>query len=260
MELTYSYQAFAFDHSGGGGVGLADSAHELTCEEVEPVVEASRPAFPGIGVRLAESAGHRGQASYLLTKMYGWRGYSTTEPLPDDPNRLTLVLTDGDRVAGTLTVGVDTPAGLSAEALYPDEVAKLRKSGARICEVTRFALDRSSDSLDVVAMMFHVVYLFARRRFSATHLVVEVNPRHERFYRRMLGFEPYGPERFCARVGAPAVLLLLSLDWCEKQIARYGGRPELGKSVRSLYPRALSRKEEEAVASRIFAGEFCAWQ
>src|SRR5690606_12549 len=163
----------------------------------------------------------RNQASYLLHKMYGWRGY-TTARLPDDPNCVTLVALDRDDAVATLSVGFDSPAGMSASELYPDEVSELRGTGARLCEFTRFAVDRSEHSLDLLAMMFHVAYLLARRQYGVTHVLAEVNPRHAQFYTRMLGFEQIGPERICPRVNAPAVLLALSLDYGERQIARYG--------------------------------------
>ena len=42
---------------------------------------------------------------------------------------------------------------------------------------------------------------------SFDYVVIEVNPRHVRYYERMLGFEVIGPERMNPRVEAPAVLL-----------------------------------------------------
>ena len=46
---------------------------------------------------------------------------------------------------------------------------------------------------------------------------IEVNPRHVSFYRRALCFTVAGPERICPRVGAPAVLLRMSVaDLTEK--------------------------------------------
>ena len=37
-------------------------------------------------------------------------------------------------------------------------------------------------------MLFHIAYIFARRMHDRTDLLIEVNPRHVRFYERMLGF------------------------------------------------------------------------
>jgi len=215
-----------------------------------PLVALTSQRNTRLAIRLADSNGRRNQASYLIHKMYGWRGY-TTAPLPDDPNCITLVALDHEQAVATLTIGLDSPAGMSAAALYPDEVGALRAEGARLCEFTRFAVDRAGQSLDLLAMLFHVAYLLARHQHRATHVLAEVNPRHAPFYTRMLGFEHSGPERLCPRVNAPAVLLQLSLDYGAKQIARYGGQRELAHKLRSLYPRSFSASEEAGIAERL---------
>lgn len=254
METSEAVSLSASEDAGHYGLESVEASHVLVESDAEPIVELPAAASGRISVRMADTHGRRNHASYLIHKMYGWRGY-TTAPLPDDPNRLTLVAYDGDRAVATITVGIDSPAGMSVEALYPERIDALRASGARLCEFTRFAIDRSENSLDLLAMMFHVAYLFARRHFGGTHLLAEVNPRHVRFYQRMLGFEQHGPERLCPRVKAPAVLLLLSLDWGEQQIARFGGKRELTRSMRSLYPYFFSAREEAAVAARLLAKE-----
>ena len=182
--------------------------------------------------------------------MYGWRGYMTS-PLHDDPDTITLVASRGEDPIATITIGFDSEAGLNAEALYPDKVAALRTSGARLCEFTRFAADRAEQSLELLAMMFHVAFLQARHSYGSTHIVAEVNPRHAQFYSRMLGFQVCGPQRHCARVDAPAMLLQLPLDYGEQQIARYGGRPELARKIRSLYPMSFSESEAKHITSRL---------
>ncbi|TXL68400.1 N-acyl amino acid synthase FeeM domain-containing protein [Zeimonas arvi] len=222
---------------------LADSG-------AEPLVEIPAKDDSRLTIRLADDNGRRNQASYLLHKRYGWRGYTTAQ-LPDDPNCVTLVALDDAAAVATLTIGFDSPAGMSACELYPDEVSRLRETGARLCEFTRFAVDRSDRSLELLAMMFHVAYLLARRQRGATHVLAEVNPRHLHFYTRMLDFQQIGPERTCPRVNAPAVLLSLSLEFGERQIARYGGKRELARKIRSLYPLSFSTAEEAGIAERL---------
>lgn len=232
------------------GDDVRASSHVLLDSGADPLVEVSARGDSRLAIRLADDNGRRNQASYLLHKRYGWRGY-TTAPLPDDPNCVTLVALDRDDAVATLSLGFDSPAGMSASELYPDEVSELRRTGARLCEFTRFAVDRSEHSLDLLAMMFHVAYLLARRQYGVTHVLAEVNPRHAQFYTRMLGFEQIGPERICPRVNAPAVLLALSLDYGERQIAQYGGKRELARKIRSLYPLSFSTAEEAGIAERL---------
>jgi len=203
-------------------------------------------------IRLANNEGERSSASYLIHKMYGWRGYAATGPQAA-PNRVTLVASDTEKALATITVGFDAPGGLLVDDLYNQEIDTLRTQGARICEFTKLAVDRNEQSKEVLAMMFHIAYMYARRLFGCTDLLIEVNPRHVRFYDRMLGFKVLGPERMCGRVGAPAVLLWLHLHHADLEIARYGGHKELSGTVRSLYPFFFSVEEEAGIVQRLRA-------
>jgi len=51
---------------------------------------------------------------------------------------------------------------------------------------------------------------------------IEVNPRHVRFYSKLLGFVATAGERFCERVQAPSVLLRLEL---KEQLQMFGIEP-----------------------------------
>lgn len=206
--------------------------------------------FARFKIRLASSEGRRSAASYLIRKMYAWRGYETAGA-DAAPNAITLVASDNDRALGTISIGFDSPAGLLAETLYGDEVRKLRAAGAKVCEFTKLAVDRNEQSRELLAMLFHIAYMYARRLHGYTDLLIEVNPRHVRFYRAMLGFEVMGAERVCPRVNAPAVLLRLSLSYAQAQIARYGGHRELAGTVRSLYPLGFSPEEETGICGRL---------
>ena len=201
-------------------------------------------------IRLARTTDHLDAARRLMRERYQWRGYAT-DAAQDEPAGVTLVASELGRIAATVTVGADSSEGLAVESLYADEVAKLRREGARLCEFTRLAVDRAGDSLKLLGALFHVAYLCARRQHDATHLLVEVNPRHVRFYMRMLGFRIAGPQRTCERVDAPAVMLALSLDHAEDQIAQFGGRPDLAQEKRSLYPFFFSADAEDGILARL---------
>lgn len=231
---------------------VAACGHRLTEADTEPIAEVAGAPAKRFAIHLADSRGRRNEASYLIHRMYGWRGYRAG-PMLDDPNRLALVASSGGQALATVTVGIDSAAGMSADALYPEELAALRASGARLCEFTRFAVDRVEHSLELLAAMFHVAYLYARRLYHATHLLAEVNPRHVLFYRRMLGFGVHGAQRHCPRVDAPAVLLMLALDFGEQQVARYGGQPQLARSTRLLYPLFFSASQEAGIVARLLA-------
>jgi hypothetical protein len=96
--------------------------------------------------------------------------------------------------------------------------------------------------------LFNFIYIFARRVKGFDDFVIEVNPSHVNYYRRMLSFDQAGPERPCPRVkGAPAVLLRVDLAMGEREVRRVGGRGAT-PGERTLYPHFYSWLEEGAVA------------
>ena len=206
-------------------------------------------------IRLANSEGKRESASILIKKMYTWRGYDSAGLTEDNPNRITLMADTAGQPIGTLTIGLDSPSGLLVDHLYQDEIDKLRAAGAIVCEFTKLAVDQAMQSNRVLAALFQLAYIYAHRIHQASDVVIEVNPRHVIFYKRMLGFEKLGEERMCPRVHAPAVLLRLSMTYGTEQIARYGGHFTDLPGVRSLYPYFLSTKDEDGIANRLMQGD-----
>lgn len=204
-------------------------------------------------VRLANTEARRESASYLIQRRYAWRGYATGENAREAPSRITIAAHDPDGIVGTVTVGLDSSEGLFIDGLYADEANRLRTGGRRVAEFTKLAVDNNLHSKPLLAALFHIAYICARRIHRCTDLLIEVNPRHAAFYRRMLGFEPFGEERGDPRVGAPAVLLRLCLAHAQQEIARLGGRIDLAATTRSLYPYFFAGKEEMSVERRLRA-------
>jgi len=204
-------------------------------------------------IRLASTEAQRESASYLIQRRYAWRGYEVNGTPSQTPTRITIAAHDPDGIVGTVTVGLDSCEGLFIDGLYAEEANLLRRDGRRVAEFTKLAVDNNMHSKPLLAALFHIAYICARRIHRCTDLLIEVNPRHATFYRRMLGFEPFGEERGDPRVGAPAVLLRLCLAHAQAEIARLGGRIELAASTRSLYPYFFSAKEELSVERRLRA-------
>jgi hypothetical protein len=196
-------------------------------------------------IRFADTDGHRNAASMLVQKMYSWRGYDTKGAASRSnfvTNGMVLVASDKTGNLGTLTLTLDSPDGLAAERTYPEEVARVRaQPDAYICELGKLALDSANSSKWVLASLFHIAYIYGRM----------INPRHVVFYKAMLGFVVEGEERMCPRVKAPAVLLRLPLTHVDAQIEKYGGRSDLAKTTRSLYPYFFSKREQEGLKNRI---------
>ena len=203
-------------------------------------------------IRAADSHGHRSSASILINKMYATRGYTTTGlPVASVPHKVTLVAEEKDQTVGTITVGFDSSSGLAVDELFRDEVNVMRWRGLRVCEFTKLAMDHAVRSKRVLASLFHVAYIYAHRLKEFDALLIEVNPRHVSYYERMLGFVVAGPERHNERVDAPAVLMSLDFAHARAQISRYGGKPQMSKLARCLYPYFFSVGEESGIVARI---------
>jgi hypothetical protein len=221
------------------------------CLEEGDMPSPSAIAQKKFKVRLANSDGHRMSASFLVQQRYAWRGYEVGSIPGVLPNRVTFSAFDNEEAIATISVGLDSDIGLFVDKLYAMEVDLLRAQKRKVCEFTKLAIDGSVRSKPVLAALFHIAYIFARRLNRCTDLLVEVNPRHVLFYKRMLGFSEWGPERLDPRVQAPAVLLRLDLRFAQQQIAEMGGHAELASAKRSLYPYFFSEREEAGIESRL---------
>ncbi|MEO7246342.1 MAG: long-chain N-acyl amino acid synthase [Rubrivivax sp.] len=207
-------------------------------------------------IRTTTSGPERERVGELLHQRYSWRGYRTVT-LPTDQTgfRTTLSAHEGDATIGTLTLELDGPSGLAADNAFSDVTAGLRAEGCRMAEFTRLAIDPDGGSPRVLAALFHVGYIVAFRMRLYDTLLLEVNPRHVRFYERMLGCRMIGESRIHPTVQAPAVLLSARFDYIRDQIGAYGGKPEQAMQARSLYPFAFSRHDEDGIFERLLLAQ-----
>lgn len=237
----------------GIALGVDRAFRSMLVGPPTPVVLPSEAARKRLfKIRAAETARERRSASALLSRMYATRGYQTSQVVDDASSHAkTFLASDHNMAIGTLTIGLDSSAGLKVEELFADEVGRFRDAGMRICEFTKLAMDRRARSPHLLASMFHVAYIYAHRVKQLTHLLIEVNPRHVRYYQTMLGFEVIAGARHNSRVGAPAVLLALDLCHAERQIGRFGGKPEMCAVERSAYPHFFSAKDEAGIVGRL---------
>jgi hypothetical protein len=235
-------------------------------EEVDMLVEeppivsfhAAAPVAGGIctgpsvvNIRIASTADCHAAATELLQKMYAWRGYAVDVASDASANKVTLYAETGGTLVGTMSLWFDRHGVLPADATYGDYLALLRRQGRRLCEPSRLAIDPGL-SKRVFAALIHVSYIYAHHLHGFTDYVIEVNPRHVAFYKRMLGFADLGGERACARVSAPAVLLRLPLEHMGAEIRRWGGTMEQS-CERSFYPYFFPVRDEPGIIGRLTA-------
>lgn len=207
-------------------------------------------------VQMAADAPTLRRAWQLVHRVYLEKGYAEPDSsglwycLHDAlPDTGTIVAFDGDEVIGTVSVIPDSPLGFPAEILYRDEVNALRESGRRPVEIGSLAVcpTRERDTT-IVTTLFDLLSLYARDVRGATDLIITVNPRHEKFYTRMLLFERIGPEKSYNRVGkAHAVFMRLDLARQRESIRwehNEGILPAWHNGKRTMYRNFSSIAEE----------------
>ena len=246
------------------GFTAQDGYFEVGRPPVVQVMEQERPVRhdrKGVRVRdfrlaVVQSESDRTAVNRLVARMYQTRGYRTADaPIDVCERAATFMALDGQQVIGTMTArdGADGP--LLAEELFAEEVAGFRATGMGVCEFTKLAMDRRARSPRLLASLFHVAYVQAYRIMGLRHLLIEVNPRHVRYYETMLGFTVVCAARHNSRVDAPAVLLVLDMCHAQRMIELFGGSPVLAIAERSAYPYFFGDDVEREVTARLRYGE-----
>ena len=238
----------------GTAAGVTFPLRPLTAAPVQPAIESpavsAEPAatvlpvreryYTSYRVREVSEEHWRRKAGMLIKRMFSWRGYETAVVcmLPNRPTWITLETSQGEHIFGTLSLGFDSKEGLLADSLFHTEVNALRTVGHKLCQVSNLALDPEHSSSQMLASLLHRAYDHARIIHKVTDVLIEVHPRHAKFYQRMLGFRQVAQVRTCPRVNAPAVLLHLELAYLESRIAKYASYRITGAS---LFLRQLQR-------------------
>ena len=220
--------------------------HKMPHNGNVPKHKTGRSAHHGAFTLASHGGGHHA-AGHLVERMYSRRGLNISAHRDDhiDPKRLVITAGTEEQVFGTMTLGFDHAEGLLAEARYAEQINALRSRGARICEITRLAIDASTGSKQILAALFQLGHIHSRQIRRMTDAIIEVHPRHSAFYARMLGFSRIGDETICPRVNAAAVLMHIDLAHADAMIARHAGFREPGE--KSLYPYFLPAEEQPAL-------------
>jgi hypothetical protein len=223
----------------------------LCIEEDDPKVSAPSDKPDKFRIKMLMRDGdRRRETDLLIEKRYAWRGYGkvgTTE----EPNQLTMNAELFGRIYATLTVNVDSAAGLALDKTYGAEAARLRAQGRKLCEFGRFAVDPSARSKRLIASLFNLLYIYSYRVKNCTDVLIEINPRHRDFYEKLLEFKPMGEQRHCARVNAPAMLMHISCATIERRLKEIGGRWRELPDEKSIYKFAFSPEEEAELMNRL---------
>jgi len=163
----------------------------------------------------------------------------------------TFAAYDDGRLAGTLSLRLDSSDGLAADEIFHAEMDLLRQSGHRICEFIRLAVDASGASKPVLAGLLHTAYLYAKQLRGFDSVVIEVNPRHVGYYRYALGFVVMGSERSKPRVDAPSVLMGMPFEEIARRLHAHAAAEK--PATKRLYAHGFSPLEEAGILGRLRA-------
>ena len=199
-------------------------------------------SVPAFEIEMATTRQDRRQAACLVGRVYQTEGYLPS-PLPAKrqdtdavgpeaqpfysfqhllPEATVFVAKEGGQVVGTLSVILDSPAGLPLEALYSAEVAGLRGAGRRVSEICSLAIDphREKNTSWLFLNLFKQATAYLVHCTTATDVLVTLKPSHQGFYASRMGFKPFGSWKQDARFGnADTVAMGLTREQVE-EVAR----------------------------------------
>jgi len=207
---------------------------------------------------VASDFGQLGECYSLAYREYLKKGYVKSENISQmivndyDLNKTTMVVMAKNKlqeVVGTLTIVVDDNRGLPCDELFSNELTTMRQNGAKLAEVVRLAISSEfQNSKEILVGMFNLVCNYIKNITCGSDLLIEVNPRHVKYYQRLLLFKIMSDVRECHRVeGAPAVLLCLN----KADVLAYRKSGQEKEYLKSLHPHLSTGLEELHLANMI---------
>ncbi|MCM8776263.1 MAG: PilZ domain-containing protein [Candidatus Omnitrophica bacterium] len=186
--------------------------------------------------RNAETLADLEAAYHLVYREYVHRGYCLPSPAQMHysfycllPQSRTFLLEKDGKLLSTLSLIADTPCGLPMESIYAEEVAKIRRPGRYLSEVSLLALDRPAfnartfsltNFMKFTCILLLFKYMFdSARHMGVTDLLISVHPKHELLY-RYLKFKKIGPVKsYPGACGKPAMAFHLDILEAEQRVA-----------------------------------------
>ena len=218
-------------------------------------------------MQICSNRATREKAYRLAYSVYKDRGFVSENlsgmvvcPYDATPFAVTFLAIDRETGEGAGTISIVRDGqGLPCDNIYPEELAGLRFQNRALVEVTRLAIaPKFRNSRELLIQLNNYISLYSRQVWHAADLVIEVNPRHAGFYKRLYLFEQIGTIKECARVkNAPALLLRLDLGLRDTAIQETAGKKKNDvdrKYSRTLYPGFMKFSQEKNVAAELERG------
>jgi len=193
-------------------------------ERLENLMVRRKVGFDSVPVdrlelRLARSVEDYEQAFRLLHFAYAYEGYSSLGPVELRateqhllPEANVLVAYEGERLRGTVTVTLDSPAGLPLDKDFPEELGALRKQGARLAELGSLAVVGAARRTGASQLLELAAFRLGHQALGATHYVLGVHPRGVPYFRAIWGLRPLASARQHADLSAPVVGMVATAE------------------------------------------------
>jgi hypothetical protein len=136
------------------------------------------------------------------------------------PEAYVLMAHEGERLVGTMTVTLDSPALLPLDKDYPDELDALRAAGGRLCELGSLAIVERCRHRGVMNLLSMAAFTLATSKLEASHVVIGVNPRAFDHFRATYQFAHLGQAKRHAQLVAPVVGLVTDLGTLQAFLRR----------------------------------------
>jgi hypothetical protein len=182
-------------------------------------------------VSVARTVQDHRDAFQLVHVAYVWLGIESVRgpamritPQHVLPESTIFIARDEDgHLVGTMTVTLDSPAGLPLDKDYPEEIAALRGAGRRLAEYGSLTVVQRCKHTGVTTLLNIAANWFTREHLRATHVVIGVHPKAAPIYRALFDFSPLGKAQPHAELEAPVqgmVQDLATLEaWFRKHFA-----------------------------------------
>ena len=180
------------------------SAVSSIIRQMEAEIEIKVNPFHDLKFVIANNLIHRLNAFRLGYNEYLKKGYIhenqygvLMNALDLEEETLTIVAYHGMKEVGTMTI--NTQKVLPFQSLFSCEL--VNDNQFKGAEFTRLAINEDyRNQKEILLGMFNLVFTYSKFVKNCSHLAIEVNPRHVKFYERILGFTSVAENESCPRV------------------------------------------------------------
>jgi len=252
-------------HGINGRGGIDAGVERRRAVRLERSVLAKYPELASLSFKIADTTAEIELAYRLVHDVYAGIGLINPRPsglhvIPHHlhpETRIFVALLHGE-VISTLSLIPDGPMGLPQDELYAEELRPLREAGRRLAEVGCLAMHPKWQKHDLILFLYRIMHYYAYHS-TVDDLCIVANPRHGRFYQRVLLFEQYGAEKPFSKVnGAPAVGYRLDLRGMEKRYKEFYSGKSFDANLHDFFFTSWGRDGRPPGNGRPLTEEECA--